>query len=53
MVKFAEAQKRLMRNKFVCKKCKSVIRAPSMKVLEGKIKCRKCGKKALRPIRKK
>jgi ribosomal protein L40E len=53
MVKFQEAEARLFRNIFVCKVCKSKIRAPSMKVLAGKIKCRKCGSKALRNVRKK
>lgn len=53
MVKFAEADARLMKNIFVCRKCKTKIRAPNMKVIAGKIKCRKCNSKALRPARKK
>ncbi len=53
MAKFQEAEARLFRNIFVCKKCKSKIRTSMMKVLAGKISCRKCGSKALRPIRKK
>ena len=53
MAKFQEAMARLFRNIFVCRKCKTKIRAPSIKVLEGKVKCRKCGSKALRPIRRK
>lgn len=53
MVKFPEADKRLIRNMFVCRKCKTKIRASNMKVLAGKVKCRKCGSKALRPVRKK
>ncbi|MBS1266618.1 MAG: 50S ribosomal protein L40e [Candidatus Woesearchaeota archaeon] len=53
MVQFKEAEKRLFKNKYVCKKCKSVRRAPVMKVLAGQIKCRKCGSKALRVKRKK
>jgi len=53
MAKFEEAHKRLFENKFVCKKCKSVIRASNMLVLAGKVKCRKCGSRALRPLRKK
>jgi ribosomal protein L40E len=53
MVKFQEAEARLLRNIFVCRKCKSKIRAPNLKVVAGKIRCRKCHSKALRPIRKK
>ncbi len=53
MAKFDEAEKRLFKNRFVCKKCKTVIRAPVMKVLAKKVKCRKCGSKDLRTKRKK
>jgi len=53
MVKFPEAAARLFHNKFVCKKCKSVIKAPNLAVLQGKVSCRKCGSSALRPVRKK
>jgi len=53
MAKIPEADARLFRNIFICKKCKSKIRASSMKVTQGAIKCRKCGSRALRPIRKK
>ncbi len=53
MVKFPEAEARLFRNKFVCRKCKSVVRAANMKVLAGKVSCRKCRAKVLRTKRKK
>ena len=53
MVKFPEADARLFRNMFVCRKCKRKRRAPSIKIALGKITCRKCGSKALRPVRKK
>jgi len=53
MAKFPEAEARLFTNIFICKKCKSKIRAPNMKVFAGKITCRKCGSKALRTVRKK
>ncbi|MFT4310851.1 MAG: 50S ribosomal protein L40e [Candidatus Woesearchaeota archaeon] len=53
MAKFNEAIARLMTNKFVCKVCKSSIKGPNLAVLQGKISCRKCGSKALRPARKK
>lgn len=53
MVKFPEADARKFRNKFVCRKCKSVIRIPGRKVAEGEAKCRKCKSRALKPKRKK
>jgi len=53
MAKFPEAEARIFHNIFVCRKCKSKIRAPNIKVIEKKITCRKCGSKALRTIRKK
>ncbi len=51
--KLPAAQARLYKNMFVCKHCKAKIRADSRKILEGKIRCRKCLKRAFRPIRKK
>jgi hypothetical protein len=53
MAKIPEAQARLFKNMFVCKKCQSKIRAEPLKILEGKISCRKCKKKAFRPLKKK
>jgi len=53
MVKFAEAEARKFHNIFVCKQCSAKIRAPNLKVLAGKISCRKCGSKSFRPMRKK
>ena len=53
MVKFKEAQARLYKNMFVCKVCKTKVRAPNMKVIQGKVKCRKCNSRKLRPVRKK
>ncbi len=53
MVKFEEAEARLFKNIFVCKKCKRKMRAPSLKVSAGKINCRTCSSKALRTVRKK
>jgi len=53
MVRFPEAEARLYKNIFVCRKCKSKIRAPVMSVLQGKIACRKCNNKTLRAVRKK
>jgi len=53
MAKFQEADARMFRNKFVCRNCKSVMRAPSRKVAEKAIKCRDCGGKDFKPKRKK
>jgi len=47
-----EAMQRLYFRVFVCRKCKSKIRADYAKVRLGKVKCRKCGSKILRPKRK-
>lgn len=52
MVKFPETQARLFNNVFVCKKCKTKKRATMQKVMEGSIRCRRCGGKAFRPIKK-
>jgi ribosomal protein L40E len=46
---FPEAMARLYHRVFVCRVCKSKIRADSAKVKAGKVKCRKCGSHALRP----
>lgn len=53
MAKFPEAMNRLFKNVYVCRSCKSKMHAPSMKVLRGKIMCKKCHSRALRPKRKK
>ena len=53
MAKFPEAEARRFRNMFVCRRCKTKIKAPTLKVIAGKIKCRKCAGKVLRPIKKK
>jgi len=49
---FPEAMHRIYHRVFVCRKCKSKIKADYTKVREGKVKCRKCGSKSLRPKRK-
>jgi len=53
MVKFPEADARKMKNIYVCRKCKSKIRAQPMKVIQGKVACRKCASHQLRTVRKK
>lgn len=47
-----EAEARLFSRVFICMRCGSRMRADLMKVKAGKIKCRKCRHKALRPISK-
>jgi ribosomal protein L40E len=46
---FPEAMARLFHRVYVCRVCKSKIRADPAKVKEGKVKCRRCGSHALRP----
>lgn len=46
-------QARLFKDVFVCKNCKNKVRADPRKIIEGKVRCRKCLKKAFRPLRKK
>jgi hypothetical protein len=53
MVKIPEATNRIFKNIFVCKDCRTKARADPQKILKGKVKCRKCKKKAFRPLRKK
>ena len=51
--KIPAAQKRLFKNRFICKNCSSKIRADPRKIIEGKVKCRKCKKRAFRAVKKK
>ena len=53
MAKLPATQARIFKNIFICKNCKSRIRSDPLKILQGKISCRKCQKKAFRPIKKK
>ena len=53
MVKFAEAQARLFRNVFVCRRCKTKMRSTPLKIIQKNLVCRNCGAKAFRPIRRK
>lgn len=50
--KFPEAEHRLYERTFICMKCGARMRADLVKVRAGVIKCRKCKKKKLRPIKK-
>lgn len=42
-------RERLFENVYVCMKCKAKVKAKPRKVRDGKVKCRKCGSKDLRP----
>ena len=53
MAKFEEAIARKFKNIFVCRSCKRKVRAPNLKVLAGKIRCRVCKRSALKPKRRK
>lgn len=48
--KFPEAEQRLFHRIFVCMKCGAKYKADLVKVRSGKVKCRKCKSKQLRPI---
>ena len=51
--KILAAQNRLFKNAFICKNCKHKMRVEPLKILQGKVKCRKCGKRDFRTPRKK
>jgi len=51
--KIPEAQNRIFKNIFVCKKCQTKMRSDPQKILKGKVKCRKCKKAAFRSLKKK
>jgi len=53
MGKIPEATKRLFKNVFVCKSCGTKVRSEPRKIIEGKVKCRKCNRNAFRPVKKK
>jgi ribosomal protein L40E len=47
------AQKRMFSDVFVCRNCKHKKRAQAVKIIAGKITCRKCGSREFRAIKKK
>ena len=51
--KVPAAQNRMFKNTFVCKYCKHKVRVDPLKILGGKIMCRKCRKSDFRVIKKK
>ena len=52
MATFKEANARLFKNIYVCRKTERKIRIPIQKVLSGKYSVRKGMSKKLRPVRK-
>ena len=52
MVKFPEAEVRKFRNVFICRRCKTKIKSPNMKIIQGKVSCRRCNNKAFKAVRK-
>jgi len=51
--KIPAAQTRLFKDIFVCKNCSTKMRAGARRIIEGKIRCRKCSGKLFRQKRKK
>jgi hypothetical protein len=51
--KIQAATNRLYKNIFVCKNCARKMKVEPLKILGGKVKCRKCGQKDFRPVKKK
>jgi len=52
MVKFPEAHERLIKGIFVCKRCKSKQRTSATKIVKKEVKCRSCGSREFRALRK-
>jgi len=46
---FPETLARLYNRVFVCRVCKTKMKAEPSRVRAGKVKCKKCGSSALRP----
>jgi len=51
--KIPAAQERMFRNVFVCRDCSTKVRSDPRKIIEKKTRCRRCGKRNFRPVRKK
>jgi len=52
MAKIPAAQARMFKNTFLCKRCGAKVRVQARKILEGKVQCRRCRKKAFRAAKK-
>jgi len=53
MAKLIAAQARMFKNIFLCKNCGAKKKVEAKKILEGKVRCRRCGKTKFRAPRKK
>ncbi|MFZ5955136.1 MAG: hypothetical protein ACOYT4_01820 [Nanoarchaeota archaeon] len=51
--KLPAALNRMFKNVFVCKNCKHRIKVEPLKILNGKVRCRKCKQKDFRIVKKK
>ncbi|MCA9486547.1 50S ribosomal protein L40e [Candidatus Woesearchaeota archaeon] len=49
---FPEAEARLFKDVYICRKCEHRTKVPIGRVLAGKATCRNCGSEFLRPVRK-
>ena len=47
--KIPASRNRLLKGIFVCKRCATKIRSDMLKVMSGKIKCRRCNSRTFRP----
>jgi hypothetical protein len=52
MAKILVSQNRLFKNVFLCKKCGAKKRVEAKKIIEGKVRCRRCKGKSFRAIKK-
>jgi ribosomal protein L40E len=50
--RFPEAENRMFNRVFICMKCGGRMKGDLIKVRAGKVKCRKCRAKQLRPVHK-
>ncbi len=53
MAKIIASSNRLFKNVFVCRRCGTKMRATPKKIIDGKVKCRRCLGKAFKPKSKK
>ena len=51
--KIPVAQRRMFANIFVCRDCSHRIRSDANRIIAGKIRCRTCGSRAFRPVKRK
>ncbi len=48
--KLPAAMHRLFKNMFVCKNCGQKMRSEALKVISGRLICRRCGRHVFRPV---